>query len=127
MALLGYRPPVNYAEQQGKYSIAQTIGPINAQSAAFEDFLRSYKSSTAQATDALQDLNIEEDGLSDEYDFMDDVEGGAAQGDRRIERSRSPKVKYMKILQDIADRATSQILIELDDLEAVGSVLRAKV
>lgn len=97
---------------------------VNAQPAAFEDFLRSYKSSTAQATNALEDLHIEEDGLSDEYDFMDDVEDGAGQGDRRADRGRSPKVKYMKILQDVADRASSQILIELDDLDAVGIVLQ---
>jgi DNA replication licensing factor MCM7 len=68
----------------------------------------------------LQDLNLDEDGLSDEYDFMDDADGdNAAQRTRR--RERHPKLKYMKVLQDVADRKQSHILIELDDLEAVRS------
>ncbi|KAF1987815.1 MCM-domain-containing protein [Aulographum hederae CBS 113979] len=105
MALLTFRPPVNYSEQQD----------------AFEDFLRSYKSSSSEATDALENLNIDEDGLSDEYDFMDDAEDGGAQ--RRRNRSAHAKVKYMKLLQDVADRAKTQIVIELDDLAAYEKAL----
>ncbi|EON65008.1 minichromosome maintenance protein 7 (cell division control protein 47) [Coniosporium apollinis CBS 100218] len=101
MALLTHPSPVNYEEQQ----------------AAFEDFLKSYKSTTTEATDRLGDLNIDEDGLSDEYDFMDDSDGGDA-GARSRRSDRHPKVKYLKSLQDVADRATSQVLIELDDLDS---------
>ena len=39
---------------------------------------------------------------------------------RRVAATRSPKLKYMKMLQDVADRARSQILIDLDDLDAVS-------
>jgi len=63
---------------------------------------------------------LEEDGLSDEYDFMDDVEDGVSgHNTRRRQQDNSPKLKYMKILQDVADRAKDQIVIELDDLHAV--------
>ena len=82
--------------------------------AAFEDFLRHFKSSSTETEDALQDLHLDGDGTSDEYDFMDDVDDGAD-----ISRSRSrqkSKTKYMNMLQDIADRTTSQVLIDLDDL-----------
>ena len=93
---------------------------------AFEDFLSSFKSSSsaseASATSALQGLNIDEDDLSDEYDFMDDAaESHDANQSGRRDRSRhDPKKKYMEILQKVADRQTSEICIELDDLDAVS-------
>lgn len=91
---------------------------------AFEDFLTSFKSSAsaseASATYALQDLNIDEDGLSDEYDFMEDVaDGTGRQTNRRPGEDRDPKKKYMEMLQRVADRHTSEVMIELDDLDAV--------
>ncbi|KAJ9668849.1 DNA replication licensing factor MCM7 [Coniosporium apollinis] len=101
MALLTHPSPVNYEEQQ----------------AAFEDFLKSYKSTTTEATDRLGNLNIDEDGLSDEYDFMDESDDGDA-GARSRRSDRHPKAKYLKSLQDVADRVTSQVLIELDDLDS---------
>jgi len=88
------------------------------------DFLQNFKSSSSatesSATRALEDLNIDEDHLSDEYDFMDDVANGstrlpAGKGDRR----QDPKKKYMAMLQDVADRYTSEVMIELDDLDVV--------
>lgn len=93
---------------------------------AFEDFLTSFKSSASasesSATNALQDLNIDEDGLSDEYDFMDDIaDGNGRQTNRRTGKDRDPKKKYMEMLQRVADRHTSEVIIELDDLDAVGS------
>ncbi|MCJ1227513.1 Mcm2-7 hexameric complex component [Toensbergia leucococca] len=107
MALLTYRSPVDY----------------DAQRVAFEDFLSSFKSSAsaseASATDALLDLNIDEDALSDEYDFMDDVaqpNGNAST--RRREKDRDPKKKYMEILQKVVDRQIDQVTIELDDLDS---------
>lgn len=91
---------------------------------AFEDFLASFKSSASasesSATYALQDLNIDEDALGDEYDFMDDVaDGNGRQSSRRTAKDRDPKKKYMEMLQNVADRHTSEVTIELDDLEAV--------
>ncbi|KAF7194758.1 DNA replication licensing factor mcm7 [Pseudocercospora fuligena] len=96
MALLQYKNLVNYEEQ----------------TAAFKDFLQNFKSSSTEAEDGLEDLRLDGDATSDEYDFMDDVENGAAS--RRRTRS---KAKYMNMLQDVSDRKSSQILIDLDDLQ----------
>jgi DNA replication licensing factor MCM7 len=64
---------------------------------------------------------LEEDGLSEEYDFIDDVEDGVPdRNTRRPQQDNSPKLKYMKILQEIADRVKDQIVVELDDLRAVS-------
>lgn len=91
-----------------------------AQLEGFKDFLKHFKSfesaSESAATEAIEDLNLEEDGTSDEYDFMDDVEDGAPRPGRR---RREPKLKYMQLLQDVADRERTNILIELDDLATV--------
>ncbi|KAI9782176.1 MAG: Mcm2-7 hexameric complex component [Peltula sp. TS41687] len=104
MALLTYKAIVNYDEQQ----------------AAFEEFLTSFKSASAvtesSAANALQDLHIDDEDLSEDYDFMDDVDG-ATRPQRRQRSPHQPKVKYMEVLQQVADRTTSEILIELDDLE----------
>jgi DNA replication licensing factor MCM7 len=112
MALLQYRAPVDYEAQQE----------------AFRDFLESFKSSESAteetAADAIDGLHIDGDGTSDEYDFMDDAENGDGTRSRRDERSRPDKRKYVALLQDIADRVKSNILIELDDLELVRAFLR---
>jgi DNA replication licensing factor MCM7 len=109
MALLQYRAPVDYEAQQE----------------AFRDFLENFKSSESAseetAADAIDGLHIDGDGTSDEYDFMDDAENGDRTRSRR-EESRRDKRKYMSLLQDIADRVKSNILIELDDLDLVGSL-----
>jgi DNA replication licensing factor MCM7 len=111
MALLQYRAPVDYEAQQE----------------AFRDFLQNFKSSQSRseeaAADAIGDLNLEGDGTSDEYDFMDDVADGDSAAPRRVDRSRPTKRKYMSVLQEIADREVSSILIELDDLEEVRLVI----
>ena len=90
--------------------------------AAFEDFLLNYKSTQTDldlaATDAFQDLNIDEDGTSDEYDFMDDVTDGKAA--RHSGQNKEPKKKYMDMLQKVADRRIGQVTIELDDLDNVS-------
>ena len=90
--------------------------------AAFEDFLLNYKSTQTDldlaATDAFEDLNIDEDGTSDEYDFMDDVAGGKAA--RHAGRHKEPKKKYMDMLQKVADRQIGEVTIELDDLDNVS-------
>lgn len=108
MALLQYHSPVDYA----------------AQLDAFKDFLKHFKtlqsSSETAATEAMEDLNIDGDRTSDEYDFMDDADDQEGAETRGARRRREPKLKYMQILQDIANRDISNIVIELDDLEVVG-------
>ena len=86
--------------------------------AAFEDFLLNYKS-TATDLEALEDLNLDGDGTSDEYDFMDDVAGGK-EGRQADGEFRKPRIKYMDLLQNVVDRKQSQVIIELDDLDNVG-------
>ena len=91
--------------------------------AAFEDFLTNYKSTAIDsdqlAADALQDLNIDEDGLSDEYDFMDDL--GNGKESRTRGQFPAPKKKYMDMLQKVVDRRINEVVIELDDLDNVRS------
>lgn len=107
MSLLQYPPPVDYSAQ------------LNG----FKDFLKGFKtfqsSSEAAATEALEDLNIDDGRSSDEYDFMDDAEEMEGVKTRGATRHREPKLKYMQILQDVANRDLSHILIELDDLAIV--------
>lgn len=90
--------------------------------AAFEDFLLNYKTTQTDldlaATDAFEELNLEEDGTSDEYDFMDDVAGG--KDARHAARQKEPKRKYMDMLQKVADRQIGEVTIELDDLDNVS-------
>ena len=51
----------------------------------------------------------------------DAAEGTAApRTNRRGDSNRDPKLKYMEILQDVADRKVSEICIELDDLDIVS-------
>ncbi|KAJ9292479.1 hypothetical protein DTO271G3_8751 [Paecilomyces variotii] len=112
MALLQYPAPVDYP----------------AQLEAFKDFLKHFKTfesaSESAATEAIEDLHIDGDTTSDEYDFMDDVEQDGAGGTGRTNRRRrEPKQKYMQMLQEVADRERNHILIELDDLEAFEKTL----
>ena len=112
MALLQYRAPVDYEAQQE----------------AFRDFLENFKSSQSKseeaAADAIDDLNLDEDRTSDEYDFMDDVAEDTDSRSRRAGRSRPSKRKYISMLQEVADRERSSVLIELDDLEEVRLDIR---
>lgn len=107
MSLLQYPPPVDYSAQ------------LNG----FKDFLTGFKSfqssSEAAATEALEDLNIDDSRTSDEYDFMDDADEVEGANTRGARRHREPKLKYMQILQAVANRDTSHVLIELDDLAIV--------
>lgn len=110
MALLQYPAPVDYP----------------AQLDAFKDFLKHFKTfestSEAAATEAIEDLHIDGDATSDEYDFMDDVEQeGARRQGRTQRRRREPKQKYIQMLQEVADRERNHVLIELDDLETVSN------
>ena len=126
MALLTYKSVVNYAEQQSK----QTLRPLHQPNTkldppgAFEEFLSTYESSNsdvdAVTTDALEGLNIDEDGISDEYVMVDDDGNGNGNGSaQRRAQYGNPKKKYMHMLQRVADRQISEVTIELDDLQNV--------
>lgn len=112
-ALLTYRAPVDYSAQQGRELFTDKETAVDGTTAAFHDFLTSYKSTE----NALEDLNIDGDNTSDEYDFMDDVAG--RKDGQQSGQSREARTKYMDILQQVADRKVSEILIELDDLDNV--------
>jgi len=64
-------------------------------------------------------LNINEEDLEDDDEFMDDTEDRTRAGGQT-----KSKNKYMNILQDIADRTTSHISIDLDDLDTVSHTHR---
>ena len=83
--------------------------------------MQNYKSTTTEL-DALEDLDLDGDGTSDEYDFMDDVTDGK-ETRQRNSASREPKRKYMDLLQKVADRQLNEVAIELDDLDNVGFTL----
>ncbi|KAI0910524.1 DNA replication licensing factor mcm7 [Ustulina deusta] len=101
MALLQYRNIVNYEAQQ----------------AAFENFLGKFKTSPEQSlTHAIGQINIDEDDLSDEYDFMDDDDDAHEQRRRDKTASKQPTHKYIDMMQKLADRSIDEVLVELDDL-----------
>lgn len=79
--------------------------------------MQNYKS-TATDLEGLEDLDLNEDATSDEYDFMDDAEGDKDK-QRTQPRNREPRRKYLDVLQRVADRQEKQITIELDDLDNV--------
>lgn len=128
MALLTCRARVNYEAQHGMLPMIRSGIDLLliSREAAFEDFFRSFKASASHnevsAANALEDLHINEDGLSDDYDFMEDAAdgNGFTRSTYRGAQDRNPKLKYMEMLQKVADRQTSEVCIELDDLDAVS-------
>ncbi|KAF2854525.1 MCM-domain-containing protein [Plenodomus tracheiphilus IPT5] len=98
MALLTTSAPVNYDEQEG----------------AFIDFLKTFKSSSTEAADQLENLNLNGDG-DEEYDMVDGEDDPAPNGTQTRTKS---KLKYMNQLQDIANRVRDEIQIDLNDIEA---------
>lgn len=94
--------------------------------AALEDFLKTFKTSsqkTTSAADAMMGMHIDDDDLSDDYDFMDD-DDEAARRTRKAQKkqARLPQKKYMNLLQKVADREEKEITIELDDLAEVCKI-----
>lgn len=101
MALLQWKAPVDY----------------EAQLSTFKTFLRDFKASPADSiTHALGGMNIEEEDLDDEYDFMDDDDEDEDR--RRQERAnrKKPYHKYKDLMQQLANRDIDEVLIELDDI-----------
>ncbi|KAF2200001.1 MCM-domain-containing protein [Delitschia confertaspora ATCC 74209] len=110
MALYTEKQLVNYGDQQ----------------AAFEDFLQNFKSSSTEAAEQLEGLNLGADGISDEYDMMDESDDPVPNGKRRNGNPPS-KQKYMQILQEVADREREDITIDLNDLETYERTLGDEV
>ncbi|KAF2752801.1 MCM-domain-containing protein [Pseudovirgaria hyperparasitica] len=98
MALLRLRAPVNYEDQLS----------------AFEDFLTSFKSSATETEDALEGLQIVED---------ESPNGTTFRRRQHPESRRAQKHKYVGMLQDVVDRDSTQILIDLDDLDSYEKAL----
>lgn len=98
------------------------MSPTNFLAAAFEDFLQTFKSApTSALANALNGMRLDENNWSDdEYDFMDDEDedGENARRSARVQ-SKQPKLKYMELLQLVANRYEDEITIELDDLAKV--------
>lgn len=89
-------------------------------SATFKTFLQDFKASPADSiTHALGGMNIEEEDLDDEYDFMDD--DNEDEDRRRQERAnrKKPYHKYKDLMQQLANRDIDEVLIELDDIAQV--------
>lgn len=87
---------------------------------ALESFLKEYKTSPEQTlATALGDVTIDEDDLSDEYDFMDEDEQGGERRRQERQQKRVPQYKYKDELQKLANRTSDEIIIDLDDLVAV--------
>ncbi|KAJ4514849.1 DNA replication licensing factor MCM7 [Exophiala dermatitidis] len=109
MALLQHKALVDYEKQLE----------------AFQSFLEKFetsKTSTDAAAEAIDDLHLNGDHTSDEYDFMDDVSEGHSGNSRR-----RPKRKYMDMLQEVANRERQNVLVELDDLQEFEETLPAEL
>ncbi|KAL7792902.1 MCM2/3/5 family domain-containing protein [Trichoderma ceciliae] len=103
MALREFKAPVNYETQQS----------------AFESFLKDFKTSPEHTlTTALGNITIDEDELSDDYDFMDEDEQTRDRRHQERAKRKTPQHKYIDMLQLLADRKTDEFSIDLDDLVA---------
>ena len=69
----------------------------------------------------MGDVTIDEDDLSDEYDFMDEDDEAGERRRQDKERRRSPQYKYKDVLQQLADRTIDEIIVDLDDLATVSA------
>ena len=88
--------------------------------AALESFLKDYKTSPEQTlATALGGVTIDEDDLSDEYDFMDEDEQAAERRRQERQQKRVPQYKYKNELQKLANRTSDEIIIDLNDLAEV--------
>ncbi|OAQ70623.1 DNA replication licensing factor mcm7 [Pochonia chlamydosporia 170] len=103
MALREFKAPVDYELQQS----------------AFEEFLKEFKTSPEHTiATAMGDITIDEDDLSDEYDFMDEDDEATERRRKEKESRRTPQHKYKLLLQQLADRTIEEITIDLDDVHA---------
>lgn len=107
MALITTTAPVNYDDQEG----------------AFVDFLKNFKSTSTEAADQLQGLNLNGNGADDEYDMMDESDDPAPNGTQT--RNGQSKLKYMNQLQEVANRMRDEIIIDLNDVEEYEKTISA--
>ena len=73
----------------------------------------------------MGNITIDEDDLSDEYDFMDEDDEAGERRRQEKERRRTPQYKYRQLLQKLADRTIDEITIDLDDVAAVSRTTEA--
>lgn len=66
----------------------------------------------------LLGLDIDEDDISDDYDFAES-DDEAQEGRRAARQQHEPQAKYMDLLQKVSNRLEDEITIELDDLAEV--------
>lgn len=64
----------------------------------------------------MGNVTIDEDDLSDEYDFMDEDDEAGERRRPDKEQQRAPHHKYKETMQKLADRTQEEIVIDLDDL-----------
>jgi DNA replication licensing factor MCM7 len=89
--------------------------------AAFESFLKEFKTSPEHTlTTALGNITIDEDELSDDYDFMDEDEQTRDRRQEERAKRKTPQYKYNDMLQLLADRKVDEFAIDLDDLATVS-------
>ncbi|ROW11011.1 hypothetical protein VMCG_00894 [Cytospora schulzeri] len=101
MALLQWKAPVDY----------------EAQLSAFKTFLQDFKASPADSlTHALGGMDIAEDALDDEYDFMDDDNDEEELHRQERADRKKPYHKYKDLMQQLANRKIDEVLVDLDDV-----------
>ncbi|PNP42706.1 hypothetical protein TGAMA5MH_05447 [Trichoderma gamsii] len=101
MALREFKAPVNYESQQS----------------AFESFLKDFKTSPEHTlTTALGNITIDEDELSDDYDFMDEDDQTRDRRQQERAKRKTPQHKYNDMLQQLANRKLDEFAIDLDDI-----------
>lgn len=89
--------------------------------AAFESFLKDFKTSPEHTlTTALGNITIDEDELSDDYDFMDEDEQARDRRQQERAKRKTPQHKYNDMLQQLANRRLDEFAIDLDDLVTVS-------
>lgn len=89
--------------------------------AAFKSFLQDFKASPADSlTHALGGMEITEDDLDDEYDFMDDDDEDDERRQQQRADRKKPYHKYKDIMQQLANRKVDEVLVDLDDISQVS-------
>ena len=73
----------------------------------------------------LGNVTIDDDDLSDEYDFMDEDDQAEQRRAQEKARKRGPRHKYKEMLQEIADRKINEVVIDLDDIVQVRLTLES--
>lgn len=98
-----------------------SYGKAKSYAAAFESFLKDFKTSPEHTlTTALGNITIDEDELSDDYDFMDEDEQTRERRQQERAKRKTPQHKYNDMLQLLANRKIDEFAIDLDDIATVS-------